>query len=92
MYLIISNVKISGPNRRYVLDQLQEYADHFSDRRVSSVELIKVDGRECAINVYDVHGRLDQQRVFDSQDLMVGFILGANQYLDAHQVIKELHK
>jgi len=97
MQLTNNNVKITGSNRRYVLDQIQKFADRFSDRKFSSIELVNLyTGRANedvhAINAYDVQGTLVSQKEFKSQDLMVGYILGANAHMSSTHVIKELHK
>jgi len=92
MKLNILNLKITGANRRFVLDQLQKYADRFADRKFSSVELTPVYGDgTCAIHAYDVEGRAAQTKVFDSKDMLIGYILGANAHMGTHQIIKELH-
>ena len=91
MLLTITNVKVTGPNRRYVLDQLQKYADRFSDRKFSSVELSPLygDGTHI-IDAYDVQGAVIMSKTFDSKDMMIGYILGANAHMAPHHVIKNL--
>lgn len=91
MKLIITNVKITGSNRRYVLDQIQKYADRFSDRIFSSVEIMPIySDTTHALIAYDVQGTAAQTKVFDSRDMMIGYILGANAHMTKTHVIKEL--
>ena len=91
MKLNIINLKVTGPNRRWVLDQLQKYADRFADRKFSAVEIGKQNqNSDHSISVYDTNGSLAYQKPFDSKDLMVGYILGANAHMSAQYIIKEL--
>lgn len=90
MKLTIKNVKITGPSRKVVLGHLQKYADHFSDRTFSEIEITKLCNLAYAINAYDIKGTLIQQREFSSQDMMIGYILGAQAHMSDKCIIKEL--
>jgi len=90
MKLTITNVKITGSNRRHILDQLQKYADRFSDRKFSEVEITKLCNLGYVINAYNIQGAISQQKEFDSQDMMIGYILGASAHMSSTHVIKEL--
>ena len=92
MKLTINNVKVSGGDRRHVLDQLQKFADRFSDRNFSEVELVKMYDDRFAILAYNTDGVMTEHKYFDRQDLMIGYILGANAHMSSTHVIKELHK
>lgn len=92
MKLNIINTKVSGSNRRFVLDQIQKYADRFTDRKFGAIEIISL--YECkgvhAINAYDVHGNLAYQKQFNSLDMLIGYVLGANAHMTKTHIIKDL--
>ncbi len=90
MKLTMTNVKITGGDRRFVLAQLQKYADRFSDRIFSEVELSKVTDGTYAITAYDTNGMMLQRKDFEKKDFMIGFILGANAHMTKTHIIKEL--
>lgn len=93
MKLKFINTKISGSNRRFILDQIQQYADRFADRKFSAIDIVNLyDGpKGChAVNVYDTHGNLAFQKIFNSLDMLVGYVLGANTHMSKTHVIKEL--
>lgn len=92
MQLNIKNVKVSGGDRRHVLEQFQKFADRFSDRIFSEVELVKLYDDQFAILAYNTDGVMTEHKYFERQDLMVGYILGANSHMSSTHVIKELHK
>jgi len=88
------NVKVSGCDRRWTLDRIQKYADHFSTRKFSSVDFIRLNPDRLdmyAINVYDTHGVLAYQKAFTSLDRMIGYIIGSVEHMHTSHIIKELH-
>ena len=90
MKLTIKNVKVSGPNRRWVLDQFQKYADRFDDRKFTEVEMTRILRDVHIITVYNTQGMLAGHKPFESRDLMIGYILGANAHMTRQHIIKEL--
>ena len=91
MKLTMTNVKITGGDRRFVLSQLQKYADRFSDRIFSEVEISKVTDGTYAITAYDANGMMLQRKDFGKKDALIGYILGANAHMTKTHIIKELY-
>jgi len=89
--LAILNMKITGPNRRYYLNQLDNFAAKVSTKLFIEVQIGKQDQRGgFSICLYDHNGQLPHQKHFDSKDMMLGYIVGCNTYANKGCVIKRL--
>lgn len=89
--LTILNMKITGPNRRYYLNQFEVFAAKVSTKLFIETQIGKQDQRGgFSICFVDPNAQIAHQKHFDSKDMMLGYIVGCNTYANKGCVIKRL--
>jgi len=91
VHLITQNMKVTGPNRRYYLNQFEVFAAKVSTKLFIEVQFGRQDQRGgFSIALVDHNGVIAHQKHFDSKDMMFGYIVGCNTYANKGCVIKRL--
>lgn len=79
---ILSNIRITGDNKTYIMGQLEQYAERVvddSEGYLSHLEFGKQDLRGgISITAYSVDHCVPEQRFFNSKDEMIGYVVGVN--------------
>jgi len=74
------NIRITGVDKNYWLNQLQDFADSLDEKKYSRVEFGKQDIRGgICITLFSLKHCVSKRWEFDSKDKMLGFVQGYNE-------------
>jgi len=77
MEISLSNIRITGQNKNYWLNKLQDFADSQDPEKYSQIEFGKQDIRGgISITWFDHRHCVPKQEFFKPKDMMLGFIQG----------------
>ena len=76
MKMTISNMKITGSNRQYILNKMQNFADLCSAKKFSEVQIGRPYEQGFSISLISHNGQSDNQAYFESKEYMIGYIVG----------------
>lgn len=87
------NLRLSGINKAYWLNQLQEFANTFASMQVKSVQFGKQDSRGCpSITIVDHNGCVPRQHHFESKKELLAFVSGFNMARSKYNVFADFQK
>ena len=83
MKISLCNMRLTGIDKEYYLNQLKEFAELFSDSKINSVQFGKQDIRGgFSITLVDKKHCVPEQKFFTNKWEMLGYIVGFNNATD----------
>lgn len=91
MKISICNMRITGIDKNYYENQLQEFANKFNSKVIKSVAFGKQDIRGgFSITLFDHRHCVPQQKFFNSKDELLGFVVGCNTFFTRNKKLTRL--